>query len=142
MGYVERERYLAALRAGKNRGEAARAAGVSRGVAVAAEKADPAFRAEVEEAEAEKWEVAEDRLLEAVREGQPWAVKEVLRGAVGIKERWKPEPAVAVGVVVEEIGPGLERVRELEARLRERAGAVGVGVLDVEGRELERPAPE
>ena len=98
-------------------------------------EADSVFREEVADAEAEKWMLAEEGLYRALEREEPWAIKEVLKGAIGVKERWTP-PAEKVEVEME-LGVGAQAVAALQARLEERRLALGEGaaVLDVESSE-------
>lgn len=128
---VERERFCALVRSGRSVSAALASLGVTwRAYSVALET-DVAFRRAVAEAEAEKWSVVEDQFFAAVQEGEPWAIREGLRRAPGVRERFSEEPTVVVSVA--EVGPGVERVLALEAELQSRRSALEA--LETTGRE-------
>lgn len=136
----DRSRYVYAVARGRSRSAAAKEVGVSYALVRKALAVDSAFRDAVEGAEEEKWDLAEEKLMDALREGEPWAVRLVVKESVGTRDRWKAAPeAVDVSIGLE-VGPGVERVLALQERLAERERALGVGVLDVESSEVESGA--
>lgn len=72
---LSRDRYLGCLRAGMRRGEAARAAGVSRQTIYHAQQRDEQFAADCLQAEADGCEVVESYLLEACKDLDVSAIK-------------------------------------------------------------------
>ena len=135
----QRTRFVYAVARGKSRTAACREVGVSWAVCRRALEADAVFREEVADAEAEKWMLAEEGLYQALKREEPWAIKEVLKGAVGVKERWTP-PAEKVEVEME-LGVGAQAVAALQARLEERRLALASGSGDVLDVESEEPPP-
>jgi len=125
--------------AGKSLTAAAAGAGVSYAVVKRALELDPGFRERVEAAREEKWSVVEDRWYEAVKAGEPWAVREGLRRAPGVKDSFREAESVAVSVT--EIGPGLAGVLELRERLAERREALEVTGSESESESESESAP-
>lgn len=131
-----RAAYLALLRTGYGRHEAAREVGVDPATVVRYRSADGPFDLEVVRAEEEAAEPVARKLYEAAREGQPWAVKLWLgrraQGRAG-GASWEDgvhrvEVSGQVGVAVEvELGPAAARVAELRARLEARREALALG---------------
>ena len=142
-GEAERRRWLRLVAEGRTRAAAAREIGVDYGVVVRAVGSDSHLREGLALAEGEKWELAEAGLFTALEEGQPWAIKLVVKEGEGLRERWRPA-ASEVDVSVE-VGPGVERVAALAARLEARRLEEGgnaeppplrAGVLDVDSVEV------
>lgn len=134
----QRRGFLRAVAQGKSRTAAARLVGVPFSAVVRAEKSDSLFRDGLADAEAEKWGLAEAGLYSALEKQEPWAIRLVVKEAVGQRERWKPAPDESVGVV--EVGPGVERVAGLMAALEERKQRTRLTagpVLEVESNEVE-----
>lgn len=121
-----RERYFGLLRKCGRRMASARAVGVDPVTVWRARKVDPEF-AELEAlAELECFEKAETKLLEAVDNGEPWAVQMALKARD--RGRWGDRTSVEVsGSVTMEIGPVLERIAMLQATLAARAALAGAG---------------
>jgi len=132
-----RSKYVYLVGSGQSRSAAAKNVGVSWGVVSSALDSDLGFRNAVETAEGGKWLLAEEKLFEALEEGQPWAIKLVVKEATGLRDRWKPS---ADRLEVEmEMGPAAERIMELAATLEQRKMELATGalepVLDVESEE-------
>ncbi len=121
----QRSAFAYAVGRGKSRTAAAREVGVPWSVVGKALDSDAGFRSAVEAAEVEKWQLAEDKLWSALEAGERWAVELVVKQAGGLRDRWKP--AVERVEVVQEIGPGAERVLELAAELERRRLELGAG---------------
>lgn len=132
-----RAQFVYHIGAGNSRSRAAEKVDVSWSTVSAALDSDLGFRNAVETAEVKKWQLAEDKLYEALEEGQPWAVKLVVKEAAHLRDRWKPS---ADRLEVEmEMGPAAERIMELAATLEQRKMELATGslepVLDVESEE-------
>jgi len=131
---------LRSLEAGKTRVEARRAAGVSSSAFLAQYRGNAVFREAVDDAEAGLGDEAEAGLLSAVRDGEPWAIREALKHR-GMRDRWGVDSAAGGGVSgggVVSAADVLALGAELERR---RAALSGSGVLDVSGRESKEGPP-
>lgn len=114
--------FLSAIAAGQDRAEAATSADIPWAVLHRVFILDPAFKDEVEILEERRWQIVESALLQAVQEREPWAIKEALRRAPGLRERFQePTPPPQELTQTAEIGPGLERILTLQANLQARA---------------------
>lgn len=134
---LRRRTYLEHLAGGLRRGEAAKLAGVSRSTVNTYRKIDPAFVTMEEEAEGEATERIEDALYQLAESGHLEAMKFVLMNRQ--PDRWKDPKTLKVTVAGQidhahtaEVGPRLERIAALQAKLVERA-ALGAGQTDDAG---------
>ena len=133
---------LRSLESGCTRVEARKAAGVSSAAFLAQYRGNAVFREAVDDAEAGLWDEAEGKLLEAVRDGEPWAIREALKHR-GMRDRWAVASegggAVGSGGVVSAVD-----VLALGAELERRAAALRGpldSVLEGTGRESKETGP-
>jgi len=118
-----RSQYLNLLRTGVRRHAAARSLNVHPDTVRNARRRDPSFDEDCVLAEQEAVESIENELWEAATERkEPWAIQMLLKQLD--PDRWKEKKQLDVKVSgVVELDPGvlLERVMELQGRLKERA---------------------
>ena len=132
------EGLLSALSAGKTRAEARRSAGVSSAAFLAQYRGNAVFREAVDDAEAGLWDEAEAGLLEAVRDREPWAIREALKHR-GMRDRWGVDGSGNAGGVTGGVVSAVD-VLALGAELERRRAALS-GALDVSGRESKETGP-
>ena len=128
---------LDALEGGETRAVACRRAGVSGSVLAGALRGSSALRDAVDAAEEGVWSEAETGLLAAVRQGEPWAIREALKHR-SLRERWSLAEGSGTGVGSGAVGSAADVLAlgaELERRRVALFGSGGVAeVLDVSGR--------
>jgi transposase-like protein len=140
-----RLQYLALLRAGHGRINAARSLGISPDTVRRYARASEEFRESVAEAEEEAAEPVEAKLYEAALAGEPWAVTKWL--AARMRARWGEETRKVEVQHVLEAGPGMTaiaaRVGALAAELEARRAALEEAgdVIDVTSHRVHREAP-
>ena len=118
-----KSQFLDLLRKGARRHAAARSLGVHPDTVRNARRRDPSFDEDCILAEQEAVEKIEDELWEAATERkEPWAIQMLLKQLDGDRWREKKQVDVTVSGTVElDAGALIERVMELQGRLRDRA---------------------
>lgn len=134
-----KEAWLTLIRAGKGRHAAARQLGVDPRTVRRHLAADASFREAFELADEEAWEPAEDRLLAAAKEGEPWAILKGLghRHAARWGEQARKVDVAVTGGVKVDVEHGLTEgaaalVRSLGQTLRERQAVIDVDSWEAE----------